>query len=38
MGRGLSKENERCEILTFADEKKRHIDRWIEETISATKK
>ena len=31
-------ENQRFEILKFADEKKRHIDRWIEETISATKK
>jgi len=31
-------ENQRFEILKFADEKKLHIDRWIEETISATKK
>ena len=31
-------ENQRFEILKFADEKKLSIDRWIEETISATKK
>src|SRR5215510_15593247 len=31
-------ENQRFEILKFANEKKLHIDRWIEETISATKK
>ena len=31
-------ENQRFEILKFASEKKLHIDRWIEETISATKK
>ena len=30
-------ENQRYEILKYADEKKLHIDRWIEETISATK-
>jgi DNA invertase Pin-like site-specific DNA recombinase len=30
-------ENQRFEIFKFADEKKLHIDRWIEETISATK-
>lgn len=31
-------ENQRFEILKFADEKKLAIDRWIEETISSTKK
>ena len=31
-------ENQRFEILKFADEKQLHVDRWIEETISATKK
>jgi DNA invertase Pin-like site-specific DNA recombinase len=30
-------ENQRYEILKFASEKKLSIDRWIEETISATK-
>jgi len=31
-------ENQRFEILKFADEKKLSIDRWIEETVSSTKK
>ena len=31
-------ENQRFEILKFADERQLHVDRWIEETISATKK
>ncbi len=31
-------ENQRYEILKFADEKKITIDRWIEETVSGTKK
>ena len=31
-------ENQRFEILKFASEKQLHVDRWIEETISATKK
>jgi DNA invertase Pin-like site-specific DNA recombinase len=31
-------ENQRFEILKFAHEKKLSIDRWIEETISSTKK
>jgi DNA invertase Pin-like site-specific DNA recombinase len=31
-------ENQRFEILKFADGKKLKVDRWIEETISATKK
>jgi len=31
-------ENQRFEILKYVDEKKLHIDRWIEETVSATKK
>jgi DNA invertase Pin-like site-specific DNA recombinase len=31
-------ENQHFEILKFADEKQLHIDRWIEETISATKR
>lgn len=31
-------ENQRFEILKFADEKKIHIDEWIEEIISGTKK
>src|SRR6266480_1488778 len=31
-------ETQRFEILKFADEKKLKVDRWIEETISATKK
>jgi putative DNA-invertase from lambdoid prophage Rac len=30
--------NQRFEILKFADEEKLRVDRWIEETISATKK
>jgi len=30
-------ENQRFEILKFADEKRLHIDHWVEETISATK-
>src|SRR3712207_4140005 len=30
-------DNQRYEILKFADEKKLHVDTWIEETISATK-
>ena len=30
-------ENQRYEILKYADDKKLHIDRWIEETVSATK-
>ena len=33
-----SVENQRYEILKFADEKKLSIDRWIEETVSGTKK
>jgi DNA invertase Pin-like site-specific DNA recombinase len=31
-------ENQRFEILKFAAEKKLHIDQWIEETISSTKR
>ncbi len=31
-------ENQRYEILKFADEKKITIDYWIEETVSSTKK
>jgi DNA invertase Pin-like site-specific DNA recombinase len=31
-------ENQRYEILKFAHEKNLHVDRWIEETISATKR
>src|SRR5262245_26956998 len=31
-------ENQRFEILKFSHEKKLSVDRWIEETISATKK
>jgi len=31
-------ENQRFEILKFSDEKKLTVDRWIEETVSATKK
>jgi DNA invertase Pin-like site-specific DNA recombinase len=31
-------ENQRFEILKFADERGLHVDRWIEETISSTKK
>src|SRR5690348_8538607 len=31
-------ENQRFEILKFADEKRLHIDQWVEETISATKR
>lgn len=31
-------ENQRFEILKFADEKNLHIDEWVEETISSTKK
>jgi len=31
-------ENQRFEILKYGSEKKLHIDQWIEETISATKK
>jgi DNA invertase Pin-like site-specific DNA recombinase len=30
-------ENQRFEILKFCDEKRLHIDAWVEETISATK-
>jgi len=30
-------ENQRFEILKFCDEKRLHIDQWVEETISATK-
>ncbi len=30
-------ENQRLEILKFADEKRLHIDQWVEETISATR-
>ena len=33
-----SVKNQKYEILRFADEKKIHIDKWIEETISGTKK
>ena len=31
-------ENQRFEILKYADEKKLHIDSWIEETVSSTRK
>jgi len=31
-------ENQRFEILKFADEKKTHIDEWVEETVSGVKK
>lgn len=31
-------DNQRFEILKYADEKKLAIDEWIEETISATRK
>ena len=31
-------ENQRFEILKFADEKKITIDSWLEETVSSTKK
>ena len=31
-------ENQRFEILKYADEKKLYIDEWIEETVSGTKK
>src|SRR5436305_8582252 len=31
-------ENQRFEILKFADEKQLHVDRWIEETISSTRR
>ena len=31
-------DNQRFEILKYADEKKLHIDRWIEETVSSTRK
>jgi putative DNA-invertase from lambdoid prophage Rac len=31
-------ENQRFEILKFAHDKKLSVDRWIEETVSATKK
>lgn len=31
-------ENQRFEILKFADEKKLTIDKWVEETVSGTKK
>ena len=31
-------ENQRFEILKFADEKHLHVDRWVEETVSSTKK
>jgi DNA invertase Pin-like site-specific DNA recombinase len=30
-------DNQRFEILKFCDEKRLHIDQWVEETISATK-
>lgn len=30
-------ENQRFEILKFCDEKRLHIDQWVEETISSTK-
>jgi putative DNA-invertase from lambdoid prophage Rac len=31
-------ENQRFEILKFTDEKQLRVDRWIEETVSSTKK
>jgi DNA invertase Pin-like site-specific DNA recombinase len=31
-------ENQKFEILKFADQKKIHVEEWIEETISGTKK
>ena len=31
-------ENQRFEILKFADEKKQRVDHWIEETVSGTKR
>jgi putative DNA-invertase from lambdoid prophage Rac len=31
-------ENQRFELLKYADEKKLHIDRWIEETVSSTRR
>jgi DNA invertase Pin-like site-specific DNA recombinase len=31
-------ENQRFEILKYADERELHVDRWIEETVSSTKK
>jgi putative DNA-invertase from lambdoid prophage Rac len=31
-------ENQRFEILKFAQEKQLHVDRWIEETVSSTKR
>jgi DNA invertase Pin-like site-specific DNA recombinase len=31
-------ENQRFELLKYADEKHLHIDRWIEETVSATRR
>jgi DNA invertase Pin-like site-specific DNA recombinase len=31
-------ENQRFEILKYADEKKLHVDSWIEETVSSTRK
>ncbi len=34
----LSAENQRYEVLKFADTKKLSIDHWIEETMSGTKK
>lgn len=34
----LSILNARFEILKYADEKKLHIDEWVEETICATRK
>ncbi len=33
-----SVENQRFEILKYVDEKKIHVDKWIEETISGSKK
>jgi len=31
-------ENQRYELLKYASEKKLHIDRWIEETVSSTRR
>jgi len=31
-------ENQRFKLLKYADEKKLHIDRWIEETVSSTRR
>jgi putative DNA-invertase from lambdoid prophage Rac len=31
-------ENQRFEILKYADERELHVDRWIEETVSSTRK